>query len=207
MALLSVGVSTRLGSRDLQELVRGAVRRARAAAEEGAEGEPSVWEERDLCSPPNYEDVVAFHQRFRVPMSPVPAWLDLAATRYRVDFMTEELEEFGSAYREGDLRKAADALADLVYVALGTAAMMGLPWQRVWDEVQRANMAKARSTGSGDAQSARRSALDVVKPAGWAPPDHSRALGDGPWPTYMTGEGRLSEPTPAERWPGGGRAA
>ena len=38
-----------------------------------------------------------------------------------------------------------DALIDLTYVAMGTAYMMGLPWQDLWDEVQRANMSKVRA--------------------------------------------------------------
>jgi hypothetical protein len=63
----------------------------------------------------------------------------------------------------------ADALVDIVYVAMGTAYMMGLPWQQLWDEVQRSNMDKVRASDAS--QSKRKNSLDVVKPQGWVGPD------------------------------------
>jgi predicted HAD superfamily Cof-like phosphohydrolase len=67
-----------------------------------------------------------------------------------------------------------DALIDLVYVALGTADLMGLPWEKMFEEVQRANMAKERAKSADEsmAKTGRGHVLDVVKPAGWTPPDH-----------------------------------
>jgi len=47
---------------------------------------------------------------------------------------------------------------------------MGLPWQVLWNEVQRANMTKQRASSDGS-DSKRRTSLDVVKPPGWQPPD------------------------------------
>lgn len=127
-------------------------------------------------------DVRAFHEKFAVPMATEPSFLDVEAADFRQRFMQEELDEFKEAVDQGDMLLAGDALVDLVYVVLGTALMMGLPWSAMWNEVQRANMAKERASSAG--QSKRGSALDVVKPAGWTPPDHSQFIGQGPWPTF-----------------------
>jgi hypothetical protein len=99
-----------------------------------------------------------------------------------------------------DLPKIADALVDLVYVALGTAHLHRLPWEALFTEVQRANVTKERCGidhkftrgGNGNcchlsetglnpptydlcgqpevAHSKRGSAHDVIKPEGWRPP-------------------------------------
>lgn len=138
----------------------------------------------------NFDDVEAFHKKFGVPLAGTPSFLDADADEFRRKFMQEELDEYTEAYMAGDMLKAADALVDLVYVALGTASMMGLPWQQLWDEVQRANMSKVRATGADDARSVRKSALDVVKPEGWKAPDHRAAVGDGAnWPTFYASTG------------------
>jgi predicted HAD superfamily Cof-like phosphohydrolase len=138
----------------------------------------------------NFDDVEAFHIKFGVPLAGAPSFLDREANEFRVKFMQEELDEFREDYANGDMLKAADALVDLVYVAMGTASMMGLPWQQLWDEVQRANMSKVRASGADDARSVRKSALDVVKPEGWKGPDHRAALGDGAnWPTFYASTG------------------
>lgn len=146
-------------------------------------------------------DVLAFHQKFGVPMASEPAFLDHKTLMYRVNFLVEELDEFvkanalpfevqlsplsvpqTDAMQPADLKEAADALVDLSYVLHGTALMMGLPWPRLWDEVQRANMAKVRASHEGESK--RGSVLDVVKPAGWTAPNHTAAVGSGPWPTF-----------------------
>lgn len=125
----------------------------------------------------NFDDVAEFHAKFMVPVSPKPAFLDDKAVEFRVKFMTEELTEFVDTHFARDIEGAADALADLVYVAMGTAHMMGIPWQRVWDSVQTANMAKRMAKPDGS-DSKRGSPLDVVKPEGWIAPIHAAALAD-----------------------------
>lgn len=127
------------------------------------------------------QDVIAFHQKFGVPVAADTSFLNPEAYAFRVKFMQEELDEFQEAHSTGDMHGAADALVDLAYVVHGTAHMMGLPWPRLWDEVQRANISKVRATDAS--QSKRGTALDVIKPAGWVAPDHTPALGTGPWPT------------------------
>lgn len=126
--------------------------------------------------------VLAFQQKFEIPMATEPSFLDSAAFEFRYGFMHEELSEFESAHTNKDMHGTADALVDLAYVIHGTALMMGLPWSLLWEEVQRKNMQKVRAAHAGESK--RGSALDVVKPAGWTPPDHTAALGVGPWPVF-----------------------
>jgi len=82
----------------------------------------------------------------------------------RMELLQEELNEFGDASRAQDMAEQADALVDLVYVALGTANMLGLPWEELWADVHRANMAKQRGVGK------RGHKVDVIKPTGWEGP-------------------------------------
>jgi len=127
-------------------------------------------------------DVALFHHKFKVPVASDPSFLGPKTFEFRFRFMHEELAEFHLAHSKGDMEGAADALIDLAYVIHGTAHMMGLPWPALWEEVQRANMSKVRATSPD--QSKRGSALDVIKPEGWEPPNHSRILGEGPWSTH-----------------------
>jgi len=85
--------------------------------------------------------------------------------------MEEELREFGEAARHRDLPEIADALADLIYVTLGTAITYGIDLRPVWDEVQRANMAKVGGPKREDGKQ--------LKPEGWEPPNIKKALQQG----------------------------
>lgn len=96
--------------------------------------------------------------------------------KYRTHFMFEELIEFVKGTAEQNILQQADALADLVWVALGTAHYLGVPFDRVWAEVRRANMAK-RPWREGDPVKPRNaSGLEVVKPEGWVPPNIDEAV-------------------------------
>ena len=126
-------------------------------------------------------DVSKFNEKYSVPVADTPSFLDAATFDYRVSFLQEELLEFVDAHDARNMHEAADALVDLAYVLHGTVLMMGLPWPKLWGEVQRANMEKVKAMHAGESK--RGSALDVIKPEGWVAPDHTAALGTGPWPT------------------------
>ena len=129
----------------------------------------------------NFTDVGEFHKKFDLPVYegadaiPVERWRDTGLMDYRVKFLQEELDEFILGLADGDIAQMADALVDLVYVAQGTAHMLHLPWEVLWDDVQRANMAKERAAKDGS-DSKRGSAWDVVKPEGWTPPSTEAIL-------------------------------
>lgn len=157
--------------------VRDAVKDMQDKTSDGDGSEPIVMLEGQLVPSIEYQGVKAFHEKFGVSMAKVASLLGREAFEFRLKFMQEELDEFNTDHEAGDLHGAADALVDLVYVAVGTALIMGLPWDRLWAEVQRKNMEKMRATKKDESK--RGSKFDVVKPAGWTPPDHTNALMDG----------------------------
>lgn len=124
----------------------------------------------------DFQKVKDFHLKFGVPTDEDvdgPYLPSRDVVEYRARFLQEELDEFISSAHEGDLEGAADALVDLVYVAYGTALLLGISpacWHELFSDVQRANMAKERATSANDPRSKRGHSLDVVKPAGWEGP-------------------------------------
>lgn len=122
------------------------------------------------------DDVKDFQTKFSLGDHPqVPSILENNLLDQRIQLMQEELNEFKAASypakgRVVDLAGQADALVDLVYVTLGTVAIMGLPWEKLWDDVHRANMSKVRGmTHRGHNN-------DVTKPEGWVGPKTTEIL-------------------------------
>lgn len=140
-----------------------------------------------------------FHQTYSVPdrlAEHAAPTLDYERLGMRVALVSEEYAEligavYGPAARslveeaaraaegadEGvrDVVEAADALADLVYVAYGMAVESGIDLDRVLAEVQASNLSKLMPDGTvrlrGDGK--------VLKGPGFFPPDVRRALGLG----------------------------
>lgn len=112
----------------------------------------------------HYKDVKKFHEKFGLLIGQRPQRLTKRKLNERVEFLQEELDELKLAVESDNFPEQADALVDIVYVALGTAVMMGLPWKELWDDVQRANMEKVRGITK------RGHAVDCAKPEGWIPP-------------------------------------
>ena len=81
-----------------------------------------------------FQDVCLFHLKFGLPTpsDAAPDFLDTEAFCFRYGFMQEELAELIDAYRDNDIARAADALADEIYVALGTAAFMRIDFDAFW---------------------------------------------------------------------------
>lgn len=88
-----------------------------------------------------------FHETFGLPMrdSPRLAHWPLAATRQRL--LEDEVNEVDEAAKGGDLPGIAQELADVVYVAYGTALTYGIDLDAVLAEVHRANMSKLDADG------------------------------------------------------------
>lgn len=121
---------------------------------------------------PEYLDVRAFNQKFNMMVHDAPVMLSERLAQERRAHMQEELNEFMDASVARDINGMADALIDLVYFAKGTAVKMGLPWRALWDDVQRANMAKVPGI-------TRRGPMfrhDVEKPEGWVGPQTAEIL-------------------------------
>jgi predicted HAD superfamily Cof-like phosphohydrolase len=71
--------------------------------------------------------------------------------------------------RMADREAVARELADVVYVAYGTAHALGIDLEAALAEVHRANMSKADGPRRADGK--------VLKPEGFVPPDMSAACG------------------------------
>lgn len=126
-----------------------------------------------LARPSHYEDVVAFHRCFGVPVGPTPA-AALSPERYelRRRLMREEFEELLEAMELEDPAQIAKESVDLAVTVLGTSAEYGLPFDEVWAEVHRSNMAKL----GADGHPILREDGKVLKPEGWCPPDIASVL-------------------------------
>lgn len=116
-----------------------------------------------------FKDVQSFHEKFLIPRAERPTLPEAEMAKFRDDFMQEELNEYRLAIQQRDMAGVLDALVDLVYVALGTADIYGLPFEDAWRAVHSANMAKVRAARPEDSK--RGTGFDVVKPAGWVKPD------------------------------------
>jgi predicted HAD superfamily Cof-like phosphohydrolase len=113
-------------------------------------------------------DVAEFHAAFGLPHRLEPS-LDVPAdlAELRISLLKEEADEFVSAARAADLREIADALADVVYVAYGTALTYGIDLDAVLAEVHRSNMSKLDAAG----RPVLRDDGKVVKSDRYFPPD------------------------------------
>lgn len=117
----------------------------------------------------NFKLVEEFRLRMKLPISINPHLLPATESSYFARFIMEELSEYLRACEEGKLVDAADALVDLVYITLGCAHAMGLPFDELFAIVHKANMSKAPANDT--LRSLRGQQYDVVKPIGWQPPE------------------------------------
>ena len=126
-----------------------------------------------------FQDVKDFHNKFELPIAHKPALPNKELLAFRLKFLKEEVCEFEKAVQEQNLPEMFDALLDLVYVAIGTALILGCPWQWGWEIVHYANMEKRRAQTA--AESKRDSSYDVVKPPKWRPPNIKLLLQQHGW--------------------------
>lgn len=132
-----------------------------------------------------------------VPALSRPEWPSHARVQLRFNLIHEEYwelrkalgvrEDYGAhnpngnivvgAVEDRDFVETADALADLIYVLVGTMLEFGIG-PEVWDEVQRSNMDK-RDPATGKVH--RRPDGKVLKREGWTPPNIERVLREQGW--------------------------
>ncbi len=109
-----------------------------------------------------------FHRAYGLPVRTVPtASVGPDQVALRQALIEEEVRELADAARLGDVVGVADALADIVYVAYGTAHVYGIDLDAVLDEVHSSNMTKL----GADGRPVRRADGKVLKGPDYRPPD------------------------------------
>jgi predicted HAD superfamily Cof-like phosphohydrolase len=93
------------------------------------------------------------------------------ATLYS-DLIKEEYKELMQAMWTFDYVEMADACADLIWVIEGFCHTLGIPMQKVWDEVARSNHSKISDSG----KIIKGSNGKVLKPDTYSPPNIERIL-------------------------------
>ena len=120
-----------------------------------------------------FTDVRAFHRAFEQRVGETPQLPGNEERTLRIKLLEEEFIEYMSAEHDNNLVEIADALADIIYIACGTAVSYGIPLDDVFEEVHASNMAKLV-----DGKVIRRADGKIQKPEGWEPPDIERILRD-----------------------------
>jgi len=95
----------------------------------------------------NFEKVGLFMKTFGQEVKTMPSLSSEKINKLRISLINEELEEFKEAIRNNDLKEAADALTDILYVTYGAGHAFGINLDRCFDEVQRSNMSKLGEDG------------------------------------------------------------
>jgi predicted HAD superfamily Cof-like phosphohydrolase len=117
--------------------------------------------------------VAQFHAAYELPLR-TSATVEVGAEQadLRQALMEEEVAELAAATRAGDLVGIADALADIVYVAYGTAHVYGIDLDGVLDAVHTSNMTKLGSDG----RPVRRPDGKILKGPDYRPPEIAAVL-------------------------------
>lgn len=124
--------------------------------------------------------VLDFHEAFDLPREPLPsAQVGDVLAQLRVRLLREEVEEFADATERRDIIAIADALADVVYVAYGSAITYGIDLDAVVREVHHSNMSKLDEAG----RPVLREDGKVLKSSRYRPPD-VRAVLEGQLPLF-----------------------
>jgi len=120
------------------------------------------------------QHLTQFHTTFDLPQRIQPVMPPQAERDLRHTLMREEAAECIQALADpgASMESIAQELADVVYIAYGTALTYGIPLDDVLREVHAANMRKIGPDGP-----IRREDGKITKPEGWRPPDIRTALG------------------------------
>ncbi|QMP83880.1 MAG: hypothetical protein [Caudoviricetes sp.] len=108
--------------------------------------------------------VKEFQQAFGQRVGDHPFLPNANERELRMRLMKEEYKEYKKAEKANDLVNLASELADIIYIACGTAVSYGIPLNEVFEEVHKANMSKLI-----DGKVIRREDGKIQKPEGWQP--------------------------------------
>ncbi|MEU6576396.1 MazG nucleotide pyrophosphohydrolase domain-containing protein [Streptomyces sp. NPDC046805] len=118
-----------------------------------------------------------FHRAFGLDVRSTPTEVSAELAAHRGELLAEEAAEVAEVSVAGPLDRLAHELADVVYVAYGTALVHGIDLDAVLAEVHRSNMSKL----GPDGQVARRADGKVLKGDHYEKPDVSAVLRHQGW--------------------------
>ena len=95
----------------------------------------------------NFEKVGLFMKTFGQEVKKKSSFSTEKINKLRVSLINEELEEFKEAIKKNDLKEAADALTDILYVTYGAGHAFGIDLDMCFEEVQNSNMSKLGQDG------------------------------------------------------------
>lgn len=113
-----------------------------------------------------FEMVRDFHTAFGQRVGTRPILPDYQERELRMRLMKEEVNEYNKAEDNSDITNLAVELADIIYIACGTAVSYGIPLDEVFNAIHQANMNKLI-----DGKVIRREDGKIKKPEGWQPAD------------------------------------
>ncbi|MBW8700400.1 Phosphoribosyl-ATP pyrophosphatase [Streptomyces sp. MBT84] len=120
-----------------------------------------------------------FHLAFGLDVRTVPTEVSPGLAAHRRELLAEEAAEVAEVAVTGPLDRLAHELADLVYVAYGTALVHGIDLDAVIAEIHRANMTKIGPDGTVS----RRADGKVLKGDHYRAPDVTAILREQGWTT------------------------
>ena len=120
------------------------------------------------------DKLTQFHTVYRAPVQPNPTCQSEEVSMLRYKLGLEELDEYLEANRNGDVVEVADALADQLYILLGTIVAHGMQniIEDVFNEVHRSNMSKL----GPDGKPIYREDGKVLKGPNYSPPNIGKFL-------------------------------
>ncbi|MFD4787813.1 MazG nucleotide pyrophosphohydrolase domain-containing protein [Streptomyces sp. NPDC058459] len=121
--------------------------------------------------------VSEFHHAFGLGARTIPTEIGAELAAHRGELLAEEAAEAAEVSVTGPLDHLARELADVVYVAYGTALVHGIDLDEVIAEIHRANMSKIGPEG----EIARREDGKVLKGEHYRAPDVSAVLRRQGW--------------------------
>ncbi|GAA0916922.1 MazG nucleotide pyrophosphohydrolase domain-containing protein [Streptomyces thermoalcalitolerans] len=118
-----------------------------------------------------------FHRAFGLDVRSRPTRVPPALAAHRRDLLAEEAAEAAEVSVDGPLDRLAHELADVVYVAYGTALVHGIDLDEVIAEIHRSNMTKL----GPDGRVVRRADGKVLKGEHYEAPDVAGVLRRQGW--------------------------
>lgn len=88
-----------------------------------------------------------FRTTYGLPVHEKPTLLSLQEQILHSRLLDEELDELAAAEYNDDMKEIADAIGDAIYILFGRAVHMGLPINRILQEIHASNMSKLGEDG------------------------------------------------------------